>query len=113
MADTRSLWAKYLHPRCPFCGEGRIYRGFLTVEPACPHCKAAFSAHDAADGPAFVAMTVIGGLLSVIVLVLEMKYHPPYWVYLAILLPLGMVSLLIVLRISKTAFILARFKLLR
>lgn len=111
MSDQRSLWARLLHPRCPFCGKGRLYRNLLAIAPACAECGADFSANDAADGPAFFAMTVAGGLLSALVLVMEMRYHPPYWVYWAVFLPLGAALLLASLRVSKTALVLAKFRL--
>lgn len=37
-----SLWrilGRTLRLRCPRCGTGRLFRGWLTMEPACAHCE--------------------------------------------------------------------------
>jgi uncharacterized protein (DUF983 family) len=34
----RTAIARGLRRRCPQCGEGRLYRGFYTLEKRCPHC---------------------------------------------------------------------------
>lgn len=37
--------------RCPGCGEGRLYAGFLKVAEACGRCGLDLRDHDAEDGP--------------------------------------------------------------
>ena len=48
--------------RCPRCGRGALFSGFLTLAPACNVCGLDFSFADAGDGPA-VFVTLIGGFL--------------------------------------------------
>ena len=33
----QALWRGF-RGRCPACGEGRMFRAFLKVNDACPHC---------------------------------------------------------------------------
>ena len=56
-ADTPPLpLAAGLIGRCPRCGEGRLFRGFLALRSRCEQCGLDFSFADSADGPAFFVM---------------------------------------------------------
>ena len=51
---------KAMSGRCPRCGRGRLFKGFLAVADRFEKCGLGFSGHDAADGPAvFVRMTTL------------------------------------------------------
>ena len=43
--------------RCPRCGEGRLFSGFLTVAESCGVCGLDYSFADAGDGPAIITDT--------------------------------------------------------
>lgn len=49
--------------RCPKCGEGKLFDGYLTVVPKCATCNEPLGLYRAADGPAFITMTLVGLLL--------------------------------------------------
>ena len=38
--------------RCPRCGNGKLYAGFLTLRPNCEACGLDYAFIDAGDGPA-------------------------------------------------------------
>lgn len=42
-----------LRGRCPRCGQGHLFKGFLTVRSSCEVCGLDYSFADPADGPAF------------------------------------------------------------
>lgn len=42
-----------LRQRCGACGEGKLFKGYLKLNDACPHCGRDMTAADTADGPAF------------------------------------------------------------
>jgi uncharacterized protein (DUF983 family) len=46
-----------LRGRCPRCGRGHLFNGFLSIAPKCDVCGLEFSFADPADGPAFFVMT--------------------------------------------------------
>jgi uncharacterized protein (DUF983 family) len=76
-----------LRGRCPQCGEGHLFQGFLTLRPRCEHCGLDYSFADAGDGPA-VFVILIGGFIVVFAaMVVEFLYQPPYWVHAALWLP--------------------------
>ena len=74
--------------RCPRCGQGRLFEGFLKLRKSCEVCGLDYAFADPADGPAFFVLTV--GCLPVIAFAawLEIAYQPPYWVQLVTTLPL-------------------------
>jgi uncharacterized protein (DUF983 family) len=77
-----------LRGRCPRCGEGHLFQGFLTLRPACERCGLDYSFADAGDGPA-VFVILLGGFIVVFAaMVVEFMYQPPYWVHAALWIPL-------------------------
>ncbi|HET6519952.1 MAG TPA: DUF983 domain-containing protein, partial [Geminicoccaceae bacterium] len=76
-----------LAARCPRCGEGRLFGGFLTVRPRCEVCGLNLAAQDSGDGPAAFIILIVGFLAVGGLLITEVVYQPPVWVHLAIWLP--------------------------
>jgi uncharacterized protein (DUF983 family) len=75
-----------LRCRCPRCGEGRLFDGFLTVAERCGVCGLPISRHDAGDGPAVFVILILGFLVVGLALLVEATMKPPLWVH-AILWP--------------------------
>ena len=70
-----------LRGRCPKCGQGALFKGYLPFKPACDACGQDFAAFDSADGPAFFVMSIVGTVVVAIALWLEIAYEPPVWVH--------------------------------
>ncbi|WP_238178864.1 DUF983 domain-containing protein, partial [Methylobacterium dankookense] len=47
----RSPLSVGLRCRCPRCGEGRLFDGFITLKPGCEACGLDYGFADPADGP--------------------------------------------------------------
>ena len=91
------VWAG-LRGRCPRCGQGRLFDGFLKVAPACEVCGLDYGFADPADGPAFFVMS-FGCLPPMgLALWLEVEYEPPFWVHLVTTLPLLLITCIAPLR---------------
>ena len=45
--------------RCPNCGRGALFRGYLGVNPRCAACGEDLSAERADDAPAFITLLVV------------------------------------------------------
>jgi uncharacterized protein (DUF983 family) len=98
-----------LRGRCPRCGEGRLFHGFLSLRPACERCGLDYAFADAGDGPA-VFVILIGGFIVVFAaLMTEVVYQPPYWVHAALWLPLILVVTLVPLRLVKGLLIALQY----
>jgi uncharacterized protein (DUF983 family) len=83
---------------CPRCGNGKLFSGFLTVQPKCNSCDLDFKFADAGDGPAVFVILIAGFLILFSVLYVQIVYDPPTWVIMAIFLPLTVVICLGMLR---------------
>ena len=77
--------------RCPHCGKGKLYRGYLKVAEQCSKCTADFGSEDAGDGPAVFVMLIVGFLIAFSALYVEVNYMPPYWLHAALWLPLTVI----------------------
>jgi len=66
--------------KCPACGEGRMFRAYLKVADACPHCSEELHHHRADDFPAYLVIAITGHLLVPIVLAVETEIVPALWV---------------------------------
>lgn len=118
MADelqAEKVWPK-LNPistgirgRCPRCGEGHIFDGFLRIRKSCEKCGLSYDFADPADGPAFFVMC-FGCVPAVIfALVLQVKMEPPFWVHLLVSLPVLLITCLLPLRPVKGWLICAQY----
>jgi uncharacterized protein (DUF983 family) len=77
--------------RCPRCGLGKLFRGYLAPEPICTVCRADLLAFRADDAPAYFTILIVGHIVVPGMLWLEMTRHPPMFVHLMIWLPLTVV----------------------
>ena len=81
-APAPSPFAAGLAGRCPRCGQGRLFDGFLTLKPRCEACELDYSFADSGDGPAFFIMSIVGILVVGLALAVEFAYEPPIWLHL-------------------------------
>ena len=84
--------------RCPRCGEGPLFAGFLGLRPSCPACGLDYGFADPADGPAFFVMSGVGIAVTLLFLWMEVAVRPPIWVHFIFTLPLFVVGCLATLR---------------
>jgi uncharacterized protein (DUF983 family) len=95
--------------RCPRCGKGRLYAGFLTLRPSCECCGLDFAFIDSGDGPAIFIIMIAGAIVVGTALIVEVKYQPPYWVHAVLWLPLILATTLLPLRAMKSLLIALQF----
>ena len=95
--------------RCPRCGKGRLFQGFLALAPRCEQCGLDYSFADSADGPAFFAMFISGFIVVFAALAVEVLYRPPFWVHAALWLPLIVITTLLPLRPIKGVLIALQY----
>ena len=74
--------------RCPRCGQGRLFSGYLTTAPRCEVCGLDYGFIDAGDGPAIFVILIVGFVVVGAALLTEVAYQPPYWVHALLWLPL-------------------------
>lgn len=87
--------------RCPRCGQGRLFDGFLRLKPNCSDCGLDYGFADSGDGPAAFVILLIGIVIVGLALWLEVTVGPPLWVHLILWLPLTVILCLPPMRLLK------------
>ncbi|RZJ03783.1 MAG: DUF983 domain-containing protein [Brevundimonas sp.] len=74
--------------RCPHCGRGPLFSGFLKVVDRCAACGFDFGRLNTGDGAAIFIMQIAGGIVVFGALFVMIAYNPPIWLLLLVTLPL-------------------------
>ena len=105
MPDHSNPFITALTCRCPACGEGKLFQGFLTLRPRCDKCGLDYDFIDAGDGPAVFIILAAGFIVVFAALIVEFSYQPPFWLHAVIWLPLILAVTLLPLRPTKALLI--------
>jgi uncharacterized protein (DUF983 family) len=95
--------------RCPQCGRGKLFRGFLGLRDRCDACGLDYSFIDAGDGPAVFVILFAGFIVVASALIVEVMYQPPFWVHAALWGPLVLLTTLGPLRLMKGLLIALQY----
>jgi uncharacterized protein (DUF983 family) len=99
-----------LRCRCPRCGDGPLFAGFLSVADRCAACGLDFAKVDSGDGPAVFVIFIVGAAAAALLMYVEFTYGPPAWVHLVYLVPLVLGGALALLRPMKATLIALQFR---
>ena len=87
--------------RCPQCGQGHLFSGYLKVVDSCPVCRETLSHHRADDGPAYLTILIVGHLMAPLILYVFTAFRPD---------PLVMATIFTVGCVALSLFLLPRLK---
>ena len=110
--ERRDVWTalkRGFRGRCPRCGEGKLFSGFLTVGKRCHNCGLDYSFADAGDGPAVFVILIIGFIVVGLALWTEVTLSPPLWLHFVLWIPLALVLCLTALRLIKGVLITLQY----
>jgi uncharacterized protein (DUF983 family) len=62
--------------RCPHCGTGRLFGGFLKVRDQCATCGEVLSHQRADDGPAYATILIVGHVMAPLFLWTYFRWQP-------------------------------------
>ena len=96
--------------RCPRCGQGKLFSGFLKVADRCSVCGLDLSKADSADGPAFFIMLLVPALIIPLAMWVEFSYMPPLWLHAVLWTPLIIGLSIALLRPLKGVMVALQFK---
>ena len=68
--------ARGLACRCPACGRGRLFAGYLKVPDACADCGTGLGGHRADDGPAYLAILIVGKAMAPLLYLAFVTWRP-------------------------------------
>ena len=107
--DRRNVWAalkRGMMCKCPACGEGKIYTGYLKVAQSCDACGTELHHHRADDAPPYIVISIVGHALLALLLVVEDRVPGlPLWVHALLWPALALVACLWLLPITKGGLI--------
>ncbi|MBB3769701.1 uncharacterized protein (DUF983 family) [Angulomicrobium tetraedrale] len=95
--------------RCPRCGRGKLFSGFLTVAPRCEACGLDYSFDDSGDGPVVFIILLAGSVVVGLALWVEITWMPPFWVHAVLWTPLVLLATLGLLRPLKATMIALQY----
>lgn len=96
--------------RCPNCGEGRLYRGFLKFKDRCDACGADLTIADTGDGASWFVMFVALILIVPSAMIMELAFSPPRWVHFLIWPPVTIAFCVMLLRPFKAILFALQWK---
>lgn len=95
--------------RCPRCGQGQLFSGFLTVSDGCSSCGLDYGFADAGDGPAFFVMCFAMLVTVSFAGWMEMSLGAPMWLTIGLTLILLLASSILPLRPLKGLMIAQQY----
>lgn len=91
--------------RCPHCGKGKMFAGYLKVANECNVCGEELKHHRADDLPPYVAITIVGHIIIFLMLHLDMTHQIQPITYVVTMIPLAIILPLIMLPSIKGAIV--------
>ncbi|MCG6115968.1 MAG: DUF983 domain-containing protein [Mesorhizobium sp.] len=102
-------WRVGIKGRCPRCGEGKLFDGFLTIAPRCTVCGLDYSFADPADGPAFFVICFACVPSVLFAVWAEVTFEPSMWFHAFVSIPLVFASCIPPLRPLKGWLVASQF----
>jgi uncharacterized protein (DUF983 family) len=96
--------------RCPNCGEGRLYAGFLRFKDRCDACGADLTIADVGDGSSFFVMFAALIIIVPSAMFFEFAFRPPGWVHVLIWPPVTFAFAILCLRPVKALLFALQWK---
>ena len=106
----RAMWRGF-RCRCPNCGTGPLFNGYLKSAPACSVCGEDFSHHRADDAPPYFTMVIVGHIVVPLMTAVFLATELSTMTHMMIWLPLTLVMTLAFLRPIKGALIALQWAL--
>jgi len=95
--------------KCPACGKGKLFSGFLDVQPVCTECGQDLKSIDSGDGPAVFVIFIVGFIVIGLCFWVQLAFNPPFWLQLVIWIPMIIILSLGLLRPLKGLMIALQY----
>ncbi|WP_068313908.1 DUF983 domain-containing protein [Polycladidibacter hongkongensis] len=91
--------------RCPSCGQGKVFDGYLKLQNECTACGEELSHARADDAPPYFTIFIVGHVVVALAMWVEIAYRPAMWLHMAMWIPLTIAMSLGLLRPLKGAIV--------
>lgn len=95
---------------CPRCGEGPLFRGFLTIRARCESCGLDLGFAQGSEGPAVFIILIVGFVVVAAAALVEVAFHPHPLVHLALWIPATIILSLLLLRPLKAMMVAFHYR---
>ena len=105
---VRPLWPAMLKgftSRCPNCGEGSLFSGYLKVVDSCDSCGQELHHHRADDAPPYFTIFISGHIIIPLMILVERFWAPALWIHMAVWLPVTLIMCMALLPPVKGALV--------
>ncbi len=99
-----------LRGRCPRCGRGPLFDGFLRIADRCSSCGLGFGGHDVGDGAIVFVILILGFAVVGAALAVELLYQPPLWLHMVLWAPTILGGSLALLRPAKGIMVALQYR---
>lgn len=109
-ANLPSPFLTGLLGRCPRCGGGTLFKGYLALDDECGECGLEYSFANSGDGPTVFVILIAGFIVTGLALFVEVSYQPPLWGHAALWTPVGLGLPLLLLRPFKATLLALQYR---
>lgn len=96
--------------RCPRCGKGKLFRGYLKLVPSCTACGLDLAFADSGDGPAIFVIFLVAPLIIALAMVVGAVFNPPPYVHLFLWIPATLILSLALLPPFKATMVALQYR---
>lgn len=96
--------------RCPRCGKGKLFAGYLALRERCDVCGLDYAFIDSGDGPAIFVIFAVAPIVVILAFILEALAHPAPYVHLLVWIPVTIILCLLLLRPFKATMVALQYR---
>lgn len=95
---------------CPKCGATGLFRSITGFSLKCETCGLDFSQFNVGDGPAAFLIMIVGAIVTLLAIIVQLNFEPPFWVHILLWLPVTLGLVVGLLRIAKAAALVLEYR---
>lgn len=95
--------------KCPRCGQGKLFDGFLKLRASCEVCGLDYAKADSGDGPAVFVIFIVGFIAVALAFVTRYVWYAPMAVALIVSIGFTVISILLLLRPFKATLVALQY----
>jgi uncharacterized protein (DUF983 family) len=95
---------------CPKCGAPGLFVGLVRFSPRCVSCGLDFGQFNVGDGPAAFLIMIVGAIVTILAVVVQLQFEPPFWVHILLWVPTTLALVLGLLRVAKGALMALEYR---
>lgn len=105
-----SPYAAGLAGKCPRCGQGALFAGFLGLRAGCEVCGLDYAKADSGDGPAVFVIFVVGFIAVAVAFIARYVLYAPLWLSFLLAATVAVGLPLLLLRPFKATLIALQYR---